>query len=132
MSKSNGNYTTGRNRVAPKWKRQERDMYDRHQSGYCPHGVYVGGCGIDWMCGRCESGEEPMTKAERKKYDRTRKANYYLNRVLYLLKRDRWEAAEAAFTTANRWSYNRYSDAFVRTFKAFMEYGRTHDKFKEA
>lgn len=24
----------------------------------CPHGVYVGGCGVDWMCGRCESGEE--------------------------------------------------------------------------
>lgn len=26
--------------------------------GYCIHGVYVGGCGIDWMCGRCESGEQ--------------------------------------------------------------------------
>lgn len=25
--------------------------------GYCPHGVYVGGIGIDWMCGRCESGD---------------------------------------------------------------------------
>jgi len=23
----------------------------------CRHGVYVGGCGIDWMCGRCEDGE---------------------------------------------------------------------------
>lgn len=23
---------------------------------YCPHGVYVGGCGIDWMCDWCESG----------------------------------------------------------------------------
>jgi hypothetical protein len=22
----------------------------------CPHGVYVGGCGIDWMCGACEAG----------------------------------------------------------------------------
>ena len=22
---------------------------------YCPHGVYVGGCGIDYMCGICES-----------------------------------------------------------------------------
>lgn len=27
-------------------------------SGYCFHGTYVGGCGIDWMCGWCESGEE--------------------------------------------------------------------------
>lgn len=24
---------------------------------YCIHGVYVGGCGIDWMCGHCEMGE---------------------------------------------------------------------------
>jgi len=23
----------------------------------CPHGVYTGGCGIDWMCRRCEDGE---------------------------------------------------------------------------
>lgn len=22
----------------------------------CPHGTYVGGCGIDWMCGACEGG----------------------------------------------------------------------------
>lgn len=26
--------------------------------GHCVHGVYVGGCGIDWMCGICESGED--------------------------------------------------------------------------
>lgn len=26
--------------------------------GYCFHGTYVGGCGIDWMCGYCESGEQ--------------------------------------------------------------------------
>ena len=26
--------------------------------GHCFHGVYVGGCGIDWMCGYCESGEK--------------------------------------------------------------------------
>lgn len=24
--------------------------------GFCRHGVYVGGCGIDWMCGACEAG----------------------------------------------------------------------------
>jgi len=28
-------------------------MSDEH--GYCKHGIYVGGCGIDWMCGRCET-----------------------------------------------------------------------------
>lgn len=26
--------------------------------GYCVHGVYVGGCGVDWMCGRCEGGDD--------------------------------------------------------------------------
>ena len=26
------------------------------ESDYCPHGMYVGGCGIDWMCSWCESG----------------------------------------------------------------------------
>lgn len=25
------------------------------KSGYCKHGTYVGGCGIDYMCGQCES-----------------------------------------------------------------------------
>lgn len=24
----------------------------------CKHGVYVGGCGVDYMCGRCEFGED--------------------------------------------------------------------------
>lgn len=28
------------------------------REGYCFHGTYVGGCGIDWMCGYCESGDE--------------------------------------------------------------------------
>ena len=27
-----------------------------NREGYCEHGVYVGGCGIDWMCHYCESG----------------------------------------------------------------------------
>lgn len=26
------------------------------EDGYCEHGTYVGGCGIDWMCGYCEDG----------------------------------------------------------------------------
>lgn len=28
----------------------------RDPDGYCEHGVYVGGCGIDWMCQWCEDG----------------------------------------------------------------------------
>lgn len=29
----------------------------RDPDGYCKHGVYVGGCGIDWMCRQCEDGD---------------------------------------------------------------------------
>lgn len=36
--------------------RYERDALAR--PGHCRHGVYVGGCGIDWMCGACEDGQE--------------------------------------------------------------------------
>lgn len=28
----------------------------RDPDGYCDHGFYVGGCGIDWMCQWCEAG----------------------------------------------------------------------------
>ena len=34
------------------------------RDGYCEHGVYVGGCGIDWMCGYCESGVSVADLAE--------------------------------------------------------------------
>ena len=29
-----------------------------HPGDICKHGKYVGGCGADYMCGYCESGEE--------------------------------------------------------------------------
>lgn len=32
------------------------DAEFREADGYCDHGVYVGGCGIDWMCQWCEDG----------------------------------------------------------------------------
>jgi len=36
----------------------EAEAYDSVQyEGYCFHGMWVGGCGIDWMCGACESDE---------------------------------------------------------------------------
>ena len=38
-------------------------LADDLANGRCVHGVYVGGCGIDWMCGACESGED-YTSAE--------------------------------------------------------------------
>lgn len=28
----------------------------RDENGYCEHGVYVGGCGPDYMCSYCEDG----------------------------------------------------------------------------
>lgn len=31
---------------------------------YCIHGVYVGGCGADYMCGACEMGDETPTVNE--------------------------------------------------------------------
>jgi len=31
---------------------------------YCKHGVYVGGCGIDWMCHACEMGDVEPTPVE--------------------------------------------------------------------
>jgi hypothetical protein len=34
------------------------------RDGYCEHGVYVGGCGIDWMCGYCENGVTAAELAE--------------------------------------------------------------------
>lgn len=37
--------------------REDRERWGRG-SGYCPHGVYVGGMGIDWMCHTCEMGWE--------------------------------------------------------------------------
>ena len=32
--------------------------------GYCPHGKYVGGCGIDWMCQACEMGDDDYDLAD--------------------------------------------------------------------
>lgn len=33
---------------------------DLDPRGYCKHGVYVGGCGADYMCGHCEMGEDTL------------------------------------------------------------------------
>lgn len=38
-------------------------MHNR-DDGRCKHGVYVGGCGIDWMCGACEDGVSDEDYAE--------------------------------------------------------------------
>lgn len=38
------------------------EYYAGRSDGYCPHGVYVGGCGIDWMCGACEGESYSFTQ----------------------------------------------------------------------
>lgn len=38
------------------------EYYAGRSDGYCPHGVYVGGCGIDWMCGACEGEDYSFTQ----------------------------------------------------------------------
>lgn len=30
-------------------------------NGRCPHGTYVAGSGVDWICGYCENGEPVQT-----------------------------------------------------------------------
>lgn len=36
----------------------------KYAYGYCKHGAYVGGCGVDYMCGACEMGDEDPTPRE--------------------------------------------------------------------
>jgi hypothetical protein len=36
----------------------EAEEFSPRPDGYCPHGTYVGGCGIDWICGACELGDD--------------------------------------------------------------------------
>lgn len=36
--------------------RDDRPTQSYYDGDHCEHGVYVGGCGIDWMCEWCESG----------------------------------------------------------------------------
>ena len=31
--------------------------WSHYPGDVCVHGVYTGGCGVDWMCGHCEMGE---------------------------------------------------------------------------
>lgn len=39
-------------------------MNTRYDYPYCPHGMYVGGSGADYMCGACECGDLPPTLRE--------------------------------------------------------------------
>ncbi len=59
---------------------------------YCMHGTYVGGCGIDYMCGACEDGitlyEWALGLVRRQKeYDNRQRKNLAFRRMLAL-----WES----------------------------------------
>lgn len=47
-------------------------------TGCCKHGVYVGGCGVDWMCGRCEMGisDYEIALGEARAFDERRKREF--------------------------------------------------------
>jgi hypothetical protein len=40
------------------------DYIANDPADHCKHGVYVGGCGYDFMCGACENGDPDMTLRE--------------------------------------------------------------------
>lgn len=57
---------------------RRRGRQARDEAGYCRHGVYVGGCGVDWMCGICETSDEDwltsrFSKSERVRLERSRR-----------------------------------------------------------
>jgi len=54
--------------------------------GYCVHGTYTGGCGIDWLCGACESGEDDPTLDEQADWALSSYTRHVLRHVSFLLK----------------------------------------------
>jgi len=57
-----GDYGVQGKMLCPECMRNAEERYPQGWSYYpgdvCKHGVYTGGCGIDYMCGKCEMGEE--------------------------------------------------------------------------
>lgn len=65
--------------------RDDRPTESYYEGDHCPHGVYVGGCGIDWMCQWCEDG---ISLAEAKRIvtmERTRATRERADRAARLL-----------------------------------------------
>ena len=109
-------------------------------SGYCKHGTYVGGCGIDWMCGSCESGDPDITPAEIRACITSELANLELVTLIYediavsypqfvgsipeLTQRERASIASwrRALTEALRWARHENDDDWLTTrYDAEME-----------
>jgi len=55
-----GHYFGGRKLLCDDCYKEAERRYPQGWRGYpgdtCIHGVYTGGCGADYMCGRCEGG----------------------------------------------------------------------------
>jgi hypothetical protein len=65
--------------------RNDRPTQSYYDGDFCEHGVYVGGCGIDWMCSWCEDG---ISAAEAKRIvtaQRTRETRERADRAALLL-----------------------------------------------
>lgn len=56
-----GTYVGGRKVLCDRCTKDANHRYPQGWRAYpgdtCKHGVYVGGCGVDVMCGACEGGE---------------------------------------------------------------------------
>lgn len=57
-----GVYRAGCKQLCADCEAEARLRYPQGWTGYpgdtCRHGVYVGGCGADYMCGACEAGDD--------------------------------------------------------------------------
>ena len=57
-----GSYFAGEKQLCATCERRASKMYPQGWVGYpgdtCRHGTYVGGCGVDHICGACEAGND--------------------------------------------------------------------------
>jgi hypothetical protein len=68
--------------------------------GYCVHGTYVGGCGIDWMCGHCEMDEFDYAEQDMGTVH-VHCVNAETGKVIEW--NDQWQRIELAEETAKNW-----------------------------
>ena len=63
-----GQYWGGEKQLCAPCQAEAERRYPQGWRGYpgdiCKHGVYVGGCGEDLMCGACEAGDTMYDEAE--------------------------------------------------------------------
>lgn len=83
-----------------------------HDSNYCRHGQFIGNpYGADYMCGWCESGEEPPTQAEEDAWTLAEAERKYDHLVIALERIDvnqthRWALVRTAIDSISNWGQN--------------------------